>query len=376
MQDPIKPAGLGTDVKRGPAAADSAGTIEKSSFGTAADGTPVELYTLRNPPGMEARIITFGGTLVSLKTPDRHGNIADIVLGYEDLQGYQKGTSFYGGLIGRYGNRIARGKFSLGGREYTLPINNPPNTLHGGLRGFHKALWRATPAMTPLGPSLQLEYLSPDGEEGFPGNLAVTALYTLTVENELKLDFTAATDQDTICNLTGHSYFNLRGSGDILGELLQLNAEKFTPVDATLIPTGELRPVERTPFDFRQPTAIGLRIGQSDEQLQFGAGYDHNFVINKPGGELGLAARVVNPASGRVLELFTTAPGMQFYSGNYINGASRGKNGWVYQKREGFCLEAQNFPDSPNHPEFPSVTLRAGETYRHSIVYRFSAGKN
>jgi aldose 1-epimerase len=368
-------AGLGTGLMGCATSPEGTGMIEKTSFGTLPNGTPVELYILRNTHGMEARLINYGGTLVSLKTPDKNGKLGDVVLGYDNLDGYLKGTSFFGAQIGRYGNRIARGKFSLNGRQYMLATNNYPNALHGGVMGFDKVIWQASPGMTSQGTTLKLQYVSKDGEEGYPGNLSVTATYLLTEDNELKLDYTATTDKDTVCNLTEHSYWNLRGSGNILDTVLEINAEKFTPVDSTLIPTGELKPVENTVFDFRKPTAIGLRINEPDEQLKFGAGYDHNFVLHKPAGELGLAARALDPTSGRVLEVLTTAPGVQFYTGNFITNTPAGKGGRGYQKNDAFCLEPQNFPDSPNHPDFPTTTLRAGETYKHSIVYRFSVSK-
>ena len=349
--------------------------IIREPFGRTKDGTPVDLFTLRNSKGVEARICNYGGILVSMKVPDRHGKIGDVSLGYDYFEDYLKNNPFFGALVGRYGNRIARGKFSLDGKEYTLAINNGPNSLHGGLKGFDKVVWEPSIRATPDGAALQLKYLSKDGEEGFPGNLSVTALYTLTEDNGLKLEYTATTDKTTIVNLTQHSYFNLAGKGDVLKHLVLINADRFTPVDETLIPTGELRPVDGTPFDFRKPTAIGARIEQPDEQLKFGGGYDHNFVINKQPGELAVAAQVSEPTSGRVLEVLTTAPGLQFYTGNFLDGTLKGKGGIVYQKRNGFCMEAQHFPDSPNHPSFPSVVLKPGETYHNTIIYRFSLGQ-
>lgn len=350
----------------------SPGPIEKSSFGELPDGTAIDIYTLRNAHGVEARIMTYGGIVVSLRTPDRNGTFGDVVLGYETLDGYLGYSPYFGALIGRYGNRIAKGKFTLDGHEYSLALNNGPNLLHGGNKGFDKVVWRATPKVTTNGPALQLDYLSKDGEEGFPGNLSVTAIYTLTEDNSLRIDFTATTDKDTICNLTQHSYFNLRHSSDILGHEYYFNADKFTPVDATLIPTGELRPVDGTPFDFRQPTPIRERIKLTDEQLKIARGYDQNFVLNKPPGQLGLAARVYDPETGRVLEVSTTEPGIQFYTGNFLDGHIIGKGGWTYEKHNGFCIEPQHFPDSPNHPEFPSVVLRVGDTYKQTTIYHFS----
>jgi len=341
-------------------------------FDVAPDGVPVSLYTLRNENGVEARIMTYGGIIQSLKVPDKNGQLGDVVLGYVNLNGYVTNSPYFGALIGRYGNRIAKGHFTLNGVTYTLATNNGVNALHGGVRGFDKVVWQAKPGCSELGQMLELTYTSHDGEEGYPGNLKVTALYTLTKDNAIRLDYTATTDKDTVVNLTQHSYFNLAGQGDILGHEVYLNANKFTPVDASLIPTGELKPVGGTPFDFRAPTTIGSRIGQADEQLKFGNGYDHNWVINHPMGELGLDARVTEPTSGRVLEVWSTEPGLQFYSGNFLDGTITGKGGRVYQFRNGFCMEPQHYPDSPNHDNFPSVVLHAGETYHNIIIYRFS----
>lgn len=346
--------------------------ISRQPFGSTPDGTAVELYTLRNSKGVEARISNYGGLVISLKVPDRTGAMGDVTLGYDTLAGYLKETPYFGALIGRYGNRIANGKFTLDGRQYALATNNGPNALHGGLKGFDKVVWEPKVIVTPQGPALQLRYLSRDGEEGYPGNLDVTAIYSLTEDNGLKVEFTATTDKATVVNLTHHSYFNLAGSGDILGHVVKILSDKFTPVDSTLIPTGELRPVAGTPFDFRTPTAIGARIGQNDEQLKFGGGYDHNWVINKPAGELALMAEVYEPKTGRVMEVLSTEPGLQFYSGNFLDGTITGKYGQVYAHRTGFCMEPQHFPDSPNQPSFPSVVLRPGQVYRNTIIYRFS----
>jgi aldose 1-epimerase len=347
--------------------------ISRKPCGTAPDGQSVEMFSLRNAGGMQATIMNYGGIVTSLRVPDRNGNPGDVVLGYEHLDGYLKSTPYFGCLVGRYGNRIAKGQFSVGGGSYTLATNNPPNALHGGLQGFDKVVWKVLKAdVGPDGPRLVLHYVSKDGEEGYPGNLSVTATYTLTADNALRLDYKATTDKPTVLNLTQHSYFNLRGSGDILGHVVQINGDKFTPVDATLIPTGELRPVEGTPFDFRKPTAIGARVSQQDEQLNFGKGYDHNWVINKPWGELVLMARVVEPVTGRVLEVLSTEPGVQFYCGNFLDGTITGKGGWVYQFRNGFCFEPQHYPDSPNHPAFPTTELKPGQTYQNTIIYRFS----
>ncbi len=349
----------------------SNGTIGKAPFGTMPDGTPVTIYTLRNASGMEARILNYGGIVQSLWVPDKNGSFGDVVLGYNNLDGYRTNSPYFGALIGRYGNRIARGQFTLNGVNYNLATNNGPNALHGGLKGFDKVVWEARPLRTPEGPALQLTYVSRDGEEGYPGTLNVTAVYTVTKDNALRLDYTATTDKDTIVNLTHHSYFNLAGRGDILGHVVFINADQFTPVDSTLIPTGELRPVDGTPFDFRIPTAIGARIGQDDEQLKFGNGYDHNWVINHPMGRLDLMARVTEPTTGRVLEVLSTEPGLQFYSGNFLDGTIVGKQGRVYQFRNAFVMEPQHYPDSPNHPNFPATELKPGQVYHNVIIYRF-----
>ena len=341
-------------------------------FGATQDGTPVSVYTLRNKNGVEARILTYGGIIQSLKVPDKNGRLGDVVLGYDNLDGYLTNSPYFGALIGRYGNRIAKGHFALDGVTYTLATNNVPNSLHGGVKGFDKVVWHAKPGVSAQGETLELTYNSHDGEEGYPGNLKVTALYILTEDNAIRLDYTATSDKDTVVNLTQHSYFNLAGRGDILGHVVYLNADKFTPVDNTLIPTGELKPVDGTPFDFRTPTAIGVRIGQDDEQLKFAKGYDHNWVINHPMGELGLDARVTEPTTGRVLEVWSTEPGLQFYSGNFLDGSITGKAGRVYQFRNGFCMEPQHYPDSPNHDNFPPVVLHPGEVYHNTIIYKFS----
>ena len=348
------------------------GQIIVRPFGLAPDGSDVNLYTLRNVKGAEVGICNYGGLVIFLKVPDRSGKLADVVLGYDNLPDYIRDTPYFGALIGRYGNRIAKGKFTLDGKEYTLAVNNGPNALHGGLKGFDKVVWEARFLASLEGPSLELLYVSKDGEEGYPGTLSVKAVYTLTDDNALKLEYTATTDKDTVVNLTHHSYFNLAGRGDILNHQVMLPADKFTPVDSTLIPTGELKPVDGTPFDFRTPTAIGARIGQEDEQLKFGNGYDHNWVINKQTGQLTLMARVYEPTSGRVMEVWSTEPGLQFYSGNFLDGKNTGKGGWVYKFRNGFCMEPQHYPDSPNHPDFPSVVLKPVQTYWNTIIYKFS----
>ncbi|HEY4415361.1 MAG TPA: aldose epimerase family protein [Verrucomicrobiae bacterium] len=340
-------------------------------FGYAQDGAPVYVYTLRNKNGMEAHILNYGGIIQSLKVPDKNGKLGDVVLGYDSLDQYETNSPYFGALIGRYGNRIARGHFTLNGTTYTIATNNGVNTLHGGVKGFDKVIWSAKPGHSELGDTLELTYMSHDGEEGYPGNLKVKALYTLTKDNAIRLEYTATTDKDTVVNLTQHSYFNLAGQGDILNHSVQINADKFTPVDSTLIPTGELRPVDGTPFDFRTPTTIGARIGQADEQLKFGNGYDHNWVMQHPMGELALDARVTEPTTGRTMEVWSTEPGLQFYSGNFLDGSNIGKNGWVYQFRNAIAMEPQHFPDSPNHDNFPSVVLHPGETYHNTIIYKF-----
>jgi aldose 1-epimerase len=347
--------------------------VEKQPFGKTADGTPVDLYTLTNSKGVRVAITNYGGIVVSLFTPDRNGNLGDIVLGFERLEDYLKGHPYFGAIIGRYGNRIAKGRFTLDGVEYKLAQNNGENHLHGGLVGFDKKVWKARDFVDAEGQHLELRYTSPDGEEGYPGNLDVTVTYSLNEQNQLRIDYVATTDKPTVVNLTNHSYFNLAGEGDILGHLLRLNADYFTPVDAGLIPTGELRPVKGTPFDFTEPTPIGARIEQDDEQLRYGRGYDHNFVLRGGGGSLAEAAEVYEPKTGRVLRVLTTEPGMQFYTGNFLDGTLRGKYGRVYHRRTGFCLETQHFPDSPNKPHFPTTVLRPGQTYRSTTIYEFSA---
>ncbi len=345
--------------------------ISQAPFGQTADGSPVNIFTLSRPSGMEARITNYGGIVVSLKVPDRHGRMDDVVLGYEDLQGYLKATPYFGALVGRYGNRIAGGSFALEGARYQLATNSGTNSLHGGNLGFDKKIWKAAQISGPNGPSLELTYVSADGEEGYPGNLTVKAVYSMTSDDGLRLDFTATTDKTTVLNLTQHTYFNLAGKGDVLGHEVQINADRFTPINSDLIPTGELKPVAGTPFDFRALHVIGARIEDADEQLKLARGYDHNFVLNHPPGQLGLAARATEPASGRILEVLTTEPGLQFYTGNFLDGSITGKGGRVYAFRTGFCLEAQHFPDSPNQPEFPSTVLRPGETYKSVIIFRF-----
>ncbi|MGH7942921.1 MAG: aldose epimerase family protein [Limisphaerales bacterium] len=348
-------------------------TISKAPFGITPDGQQVEIYTLCNSNRLEARIATYGGIVVSLKTPDKSGRFEDVVMGYDALDDYIKRNPYFGALIGRCGNRIANGTFSLDGKTYSLAANNGSKThLHGGLKGFDKVIWTPKPVNTARGPALQLDYLSKDGEEGYPGNLSVRATYALTEDNALRLDFEATTDKDTICNLTHHSYFNFRGVGDVLDYLVQINAAQFTPVNGNMIPTGELRSVAGTPLDFRKPASIGARINSADEQIQFAGGYDHNWVFQKSPGDLASAALVTDKISGRRMEVFTTEPGMQFYSGNFLDGTIIGKGGRRYERRHAFCMEPQHFPDSPNHPRFPSVELKVGQVYKNTIIYKFS----
>jgi aldose 1-epimerase len=351
--------------------------ITKESFGKTADGESVDIFTLANRNGMEAKITNYGGIVTELTAPDRNNKYADVVLGFNDLDSYLKGHPYFGALIGRYGNRIAKGRFSLHGVEYKLAVNNGENHLHGGIKGFDKVVWTAKSMKTKLGPALSLTYLSKDMEEGYPGNLTVKVVYTLTNNNELRIDYTASTDKDTVANLTHHSYFNLagEGNGDILNHQLMLRANRFTPTDAGSIPTGELRNVQGTPFSFLKSTVIGERINQDDEQLKFGSGYDHNWVVNGPAGTLRQAASVYESGSGRVMEVWTTEPGIQFYTGNFLDGTLTGKSGKIYQKRTGFCLETQHYPDSPNEPKFPTTTLRKGVPYHSTTIYRFSARK-
>jgi aldose 1-epimerase len=354
--------------------ANSPKKVRKQVFGKTSSGETVELYTLTNSKGMEATIMTYGGIIVSLKVPDRSGKSGDVVLGFDSFEAYLKEHPYFGAIIGRYGNRIGKGRFSLNGVEYKLARDDGENHLHGGIKGFDKVVWKAKQVEGRGRSALELSYLSKDGEEGYPGNLSVTVTYTLTEANEVRIDYQATTDKDTVVNLTNHSYFNLagQGEGDILGHQMMINADRFTPIDSGLIPTGELQSVDGTPFDFRRPHTIGERIEVDVQQLKFGKGYDHDFVLNGSAGTLRLAARVIEPGSGRVMEVSTTEPGVQFYSGNFLDGKLRGKGGKVYQARYGFCLETQHFPDSPNKPGFPSVVLKPGGRYQTTTVYRFS----
>jgi aldose 1-epimerase len=347
--------------------------VQTQPFGTQ-DGRPITLYTLTNSHGLEVRTMNYGAIILSMRVPDRKGQLADIVLGHETLAGYIPNPPYIGALVGRYANRIANGTFTLDGKTYSLPKNDGPNTLHGGIkRTFDKVVWEGE-ALKGGKTGVSFTYLSKDGEEGFPGNVKVKVAYTLNDENELVIDYEASTDKATPINLSQHSYFNLAGEGtsDILSHELMLNADRFTPVDKNLIPTGELRAVKGTPLDFTTPTKVGARIDENYDQLVLGHGYDHNFVINRKGDGMTLAARVYEPTSGRVLEVSTTQPAVQFYTGNFLDGTVTGKQGHVYKRRYGFCLETQHFPDSPNHPDFPSTILKPGETFRSKTVFKFS----
>jgi aldose 1-epimerase len=350
--------------------------IEKSDYGKTEVGKPVELYTLTNEQGVQVTITNWGATVVSAVVPDRTGRMADVLLGYDSAEGVLGDTAYMGSTVGRYGNRIAKGRFSLNGREYRLAQNNGENHLHGGLKGFNKKLWEAREVKSSDSVGVAMRYLSADGEEGYPGNLDVTVTFKLDNQNQLHIEYEASTDKDTVVNLTNHAYFNLRGdaAGNILDHEVMLNADRFTPVDEGLIPTGELQQVAGTPFDFRQPEKIGARINADHQQLVFGQGYDHNWVIRQSGDESStrLAARVHEPISGRVLEVLTTEPGIQFYTGNFLDGSIKGKKGVAYQQRYGFCLETQHFPDSPNQSNFPSTVLKPGQKYHTTTVYRFT----
>ena len=347
--------------------------MTEKEFGKTADGKAGKLYTLTNKNKMEVTITNFGASVVSIKVPDRQGNFADVVHGYDDVAGYATGKASIGATVGRYANRIAHGEFSLDGVKYTLNKNDGENTLHGGLVGFNKVFWDAKDA-TGNGPaSLQLDYVSKDGEEHFPGNLSARVVFTLTDANELKIVYSATTDKKTVVNLTNHSYFNLAGSGTILDEELMLAADKFTPVDKGLIPTGELRAVAGTAFDFRKPTVIGARIENDEEQLKLGHGYDHNWVLSSGGSaKPTLAAMVFDAKSGRKLEVLTTEPGIQVYTGNFLDGSIHGKGGTAYARRSALCLETQHFPDSPNHPAFPTTELLPGKKFSSETIFKFS----
>jgi aldose 1-epimerase len=349
----------------------STGTLQKRLYGTTAGGKAVDEYTLTNPSGIQVKIITYGGIISAIHTPDRAGVRANIVLGFNQLSAYEGQHPYFGALIGRVGNRIANARFTLEGQEYHLPANDGPNCLHGGENGFDKRVWAAEPIEAD-DVALKLTYLSPDGEEGFPGNLSVTVIYTLTQNNALRIDYTATTDKTTVVNLTNHTYFNLSGSGSIENHIMQIPADRYTAVHEGLIPTGQLAPVEGTPFDFRTPRRIGDGIRSGYPQMVLGRGYDHNFVLNRrSAASLELAARAADPASGRTLETWTTEPAVQFYSGNFLDGTIVGANGSTYRQGDAFCLETQHFPDSPNQPNFPSIVLKPGDTYQTTTVYRF-----
>ncbi len=346
--------------------------ITEQAWGILPSGETISLFTLKNEKGVSATISNFGGRLVTLKVPDRAGTFADVVLGYDNLEPYTKPNPFFGTLVGRYANRIANGEFSLDGKKYTLAKNNGPNSLHGGPQGFDKKAWQ--PEISKDGKSLKLTYLSKDGEEGYPGNLTSVVTYSLGNDDALTIDYAATSDADTVLNLTNHSYFNLagQGNGKILDHELMINADKFTPVNANLIPTGELRNVDGTPFDFRQSTAIGARIDAAEQQIQYGKGYDHNFVLNRSDVAPSLAARVTDPQSGRVMEVLTTQPGVQFYTANHIEGEIKGKEGAIYRFRSAYCFETQHFPDSPNQPSFPTTVLKPGEKFHQTTIFRFT----
>ena len=350
-------------------------SVSRAPFGTLPDGRAVELFTLTNAHGVEIRAMTYGAIITAIYTPDRNGRRDDIVLGFDSVAGYLSGSPYFGAVVGRYANRIAGGHFTLDGVTYTLARNNGPNSLHGGLRGFDKVLWSAEPVRSDSAVGVRLRYTSPDGEEGYPGTLQVQVTYTLTAHDELIVDYDATTDKATPLNLSQHTYWNLHGhgQGDILDHVLSLDASRYTPVDSTLIPTGEIAPVAGTPFDFRTPAAVGARIDAANEQLRFGHGYDHNWVLDQPRpGTLSHAARLVDPVSGRAIDVSTTEPGIQFYAGNFLDGTIKGKGGQVYGHRGALCLETQHFPDSPNHPNFPPTILRPGQRYQSRTIVTFS----
>lgn len=348
--------------------------VESEAFGCTPDGLPVERLTLTNSHGSQVALLTYGGAIAAIRVPDRSGELANVVLGFDRLDDYLEHSPYFGAITGRYANRIAGARFAIDGREFRLAANDGPNALHGGTVGLDKRVWRTAPVHSADGPALMLRYLSPDGEEGYPGNLDLAVTYTLTDEDALRIDYRTTTDRPTHVNLTNHAYFNLAGAcaGDVLGHELTLVANTFTPVDSTLIPTGVTADVAGTPFDFREPVAIGARIRTANEQLQRGRGYDHNFVLDRTdSGSIGLAARVREPRTGRVLEVHTTEPGIQFYSGNFLDATLVGTGGRAYRQSDGFCLETQHFPDSPNQPSFPSTLLQPGTTLSSTTVYRF-----
>jgi aldose 1-epimerase len=346
-------------------------SVEKMDFGKTPEGTPVEIFVLANGK-MTVKVITYGAIVTEIDVPDKSGKLTDVVLGFDNLEGYLGSHPYFGAATGRVANRIARARFTLDGKEFTLAANNGPNTLHGGKKAFDKVVWKATDVSGSAGPAVKMSYLSPDGEEGFPGNLSVSVTYTVTADNELRIDYSATTDKATPVNLTNHSYFNLAGpaAGSILGHEMMLAADLYTPVDDNLIPTGETISVQGTPLDFTRPATLGSRIGELKGEP---GGYDHNYVLRKGGKELALAARVTEPESGRVLEMFTTEPAVQLYTANFLDGTIKGKGGVTYKKQHAFCLEAQHYPDSVNQPKFPSTILRPGSTYTQTTIYKFSA---
>jgi aldose 1-epimerase len=357
-----------------------AGEVQRKPFGTMPDGSPVEAITLSNGKGITATILTLGATVQAIRVPDRNGKVADVVLGYDDLAGYLAKPNFFGATVGRVANRIAKGQFTLDGKTYQTPVNDGPNSLHGGTKGFDKVLWSVVSVTNGARPSVTLRYVSPDGDQGYPGTLTATATYSLDDKGELAVDYGATTDKPTVVNMSNHTYWNLNGEGSVAGAMglkMMIPAQTYSPTDATAIPTGEFRPVEGTPFDFRTPTAIGLRVRDGrDEQMRFGRGYDHNWVIShkKPAG-MQLMVRVEDPETGRVMEVLSDQPGLQFYSGNFLDGTITGKKGHIYREGDAIVLEPQMFPDTPNRPEFGSVRLDPGQTYANHMVFRFSAVK-
>ncbi len=363
-------------MSKTPPASAAAASVTRAPFGVLANGDSVHVFTLTNTQGIQLRALDYGGIIQSLRTPDRTGKFGDIVLGFDSLDQYVKLSPYFGAIVGRYANRIAKGRFTLDGKTYTLATNNGPNALHGGLVGFDKVVWGAEPFQNDSSVGVVWTHISPDGDQGYPGTLSARVTYTLTNDDRLIIDYQATTDKPTILNITNHSYFNLAGagSGDVLNEVMMINADSITPVDSTLIPTGKLEAVAGTPFDFRTPTAIGARITAPNQQLRFAGGYDHNFVLNGAESGLSHAAQAVDPAAGRTLDVYTTQPGLQFYTGNFLDGSFAGIGG-VYGHRSGFALETQHYPDSPNHANFPSVVLRPGDTYRSQTVFRFGVEK-
>jgi aldose 1-epimerase len=355
--------------------ADAGPKIKKLPFGKLADGTPIQLYVLTNRNGVQAAITNFGARLVSMKVPDKNGKLADVILGYSSVEGYEKDTAYFGAIAGRFANRIAKGRFTLNGVTYKLPINNGVNSLHGGTKGFDKLVWQAREMAKSANPAIELTPTSPDGDQGYPGTLHVRVVYKLTDQNALRIQYWATTDKPTVINLTNHAYFNLdgQGNGNILDTVLMINADEYTPTDKTQIPTGQIVSVKGTPFDFLKPTPIGARIDENNPQLKMAGGYDHNWVLDRDHKTgLVLAARAYSPKSGRVLTVDTTEPGIQFYSGNFLDGTLVGKGGKAYKYRYGFTVETQHYPDSPNHPNFPSTALKPGQEYRQTTVFRFS----